>query len=54
MKRYKAVNSDVIARPHAQFVAVVPKHYLLKALIQLPRSIEDHAIAHFTLYFVFF
>ena len=28
--------------------------YISKALIQVPRNIEDHVIAHFALYFVFF
>ena len=28
--------------------------YISKALIQVPRNIQDHVIAHFALYFVFF
>ena len=31
---------------HVQSVAPVCKHYLTKALIQLPRKIEDSVIAH--------
>ena len=53
-KRYKAINSDGIAPVHAQSVALVSKHNLLNAFIQLPRNMEDHAIAHFTPYFAFF
>ena len=41
-------NSNGFAPAHAQSVAYVSKHYLLKALIHLSRNIEDHAIAHFT------
>ena len=54
VQKYKAINSDGIHPAHAQFVVVVSKHYLLKALIQLLRNIEDHATAHFTLCFAFF
>ena len=30
------------------------KHFLPKALIQLPRNTEDNAVAHFNSYFAFF
>ena len=54
VKRYKAINSDGIVPAHVQFVVLVPERYILKALIQLTRNIENHAIARFTPYFAFF
>ena len=53
MKRYKALNNDGIVFAHAKSVALVCKHYLSKALTQLPRNIEDSAIAHLTPHFEF-
>ena len=50
----KAINSDRIPPVHAQSIALVSKHYLLKVLIQLPRSIDDHAITYLTSYLAFF
>ena len=54
LKRYKAINSNGIAHARAPSTAVVSKHYLSKALIQLPRNIDDHAIAHFSQNLAFF
>ena len=54
VKRFKADNNDGIDPAHAQSGIRVYKHHLLKALVQLPRNIADHAIAHFNPYFVLF
>ena len=35
-------------------IVLVSKQGLSKTLIQFPRNIEDHTIAHFTPYFAFF
>ena len=47
-----AVHAWSIAPVHAWSIALVSKHYLSKALIQLPRNIEDHAVAHFAFFFI--
>ena len=54
VKRYKAINSEEIDSTHAQFFVFVSKYNILKALIQLPRNTEDHAIAYFTPNFVIY
>ena len=54
VKRYKALDTDWIAPAHAQSAVFVCKHCnLSKALIQLTRNIEDHAITQDIFYSIF-
>ena len=50
----KAINIDGNAPRYAHSVVLVSKLCLSKVVIQLPRNIEEHEIAHVTPYFVFF
>ena len=51
--RYKAINTDEVASAHAPFAFLVFEYCFAKALIQLPKNMEDHLIACFTTDFAF-